>query len=390
MTAFLMTVFWLGAGMLLYLTAGYPLWVFLRARIAPRPVAAEDIVPHITVLIPAHNEAGVMREKLENTLALDYPADRMDIFVASDGSTDGTQEIARAAGGDRIRLLDLPRRGKTAALNAAVQQARGEILVFTDADCLLRKDALRKLVKPFADPEVGGVAGNFYYSHDPGDNIGEAAHWNLDRRIKCRQSAAGSITSATGQLYAVRRERFDPIPVGVSDDFFVSANVVRSGYRLVFAPDAVARGPGVDDSAAEFRRKLRVFAIGFRALWRLRALCNPLRYGFYAVQIITQKVLCRLLAVPAAMLLFASAALWPVSSWCRAACIAQCVFHGLAGLGWIFRRTPVGRFKLWSMPRAFDLTALAGLVGLFRAWGRMRGDAWTPRRVEGGLSCESC
>lgn len=371
---------WLG-----FILVLYPLWLAARAHWIRRPIKRDvSMRPRVSLIIAAHNEAAGMLEKLQNTAALDYPADRWEAIIADDGSTDHTAGQVLAFGHPHIRLIRLPRGGKTHALNAAVREATGDVLVFTDADSLLKPDALQALTAPFSDTSVGGVAGNFYYRGECGDNIGERAHWTGDRRFKQWQSESGSVTSATGQLYAIRTRLFREIPSGVSDDFYVSAGVVQAGYRLVFAPEARAFGPGNASSSAEFRRKLRVFAIGYRGAWTLRRLANPFRYGFYAVQFVTQKALYRLMGVPALALWAASAGAASAHPVFRLLFLGQCAFHMLALFGWMGRRYEWARFKGFAFPYAFDLTAWAGLCGLFRALTVGDGDAWTPQRKDAG------
>ena len=202
-------LFWGSAGLLLYTYVGFPALVLLRGALARRPYLTADVTPDVTVVVAVHNEAEVIGEKIDNLLALDYPPEGLAIVIASDGSDDGTDEIVRARSGRRLRLLSLPRAGKARALNAAVTEAGGEVLVFTDANSIFRPDAVRALVRPLADPAVGGVAGNQVYlsstSNDASD-VGEQGYWNFDRMLKVAQSRAGSVTGATGAIYAIRRE----------------------------------------------------------------------------------------------------------------------------------------------------------------------------------------
>ena len=197
----------------------------------------------------------------------------------------------------RVRVLDLPRLGKAAALNAAVAASTGEILVFSDANTAYAPDAIRQLVRSFADPEVGGVAGNQVYlpasaedgPFDPAAatavGAGERSYWDFDRLVKEAESLGGSVISATGAIYAMRRELFRPVPDGVTDDFVTSTRVVAQGRRLVFEPAAVALEPVAGSSGREYRRKVRIMTRGLRGVAVARGLLDPRVHGFYSVQL---------------------------------------------------------------------------------------------------------
>src|SRR6185295_3920031 len=226
----------------------------------PRPIvaAAQGFAPSVSLIVAAHDEAGVIERKLDNALALDYPRSRLEVIVASDGSTDATNALVRRHAAPEVRLLALPRGGKNATLNSAVRAARGEILVFTDADAMLGADALRQLVAPFADPAVGAVAGERRQAgHD--DSARKRALWTAKRGLREALSRGGSATAAEGQLHAIRRELFRELPRDVNDDFFISAQAVLAGLRLVYAPGAVSEPFAASTAlSAPFGRKVRL------------------------------------------------------------------------------------------------------------------------------------
>ena len=304
MTTFL---FWAALGIVAYTYVLYPLLLMLRALFYSRPVRLADITPSVTVIVCARNEVEGIGDKLKNLACLDYPRDRLDILIASDGSTDGTDDVVRRC--QDVRLLPLPRRGKISTLNAAVAEATGEILVFSDANSMYAPNAVRALVRPFADASVGGVAGAQRYL--PGDGKadgagGERAYWSLDRQLKEWQSRAGSATSATGAIYAIRRSLFREVPLGVTDDFAISTKVVAQGYRLLFCSEAVAYEPVAASDRTEFGRKVRIMTRGLSGVVARRELLNPFCHGFYAIQLFSHKVLRRLVAVPLLLLLLLS------------------------------------------------------------------------------------
>lgn len=393
-----LVVFWLSAALLAWTYVGFPLVLALRAALRPRrpsPLDAldggetnatdEPLLPCVSYVIALHNERAVIEAKLANIEATDYPRDRLQVIAASDGSNDGTNEcIDRHAGPTRIELLELPRVGKNAALQAGVSTADGEILFFSDADSLLEPQALRRIVSRFCDPTVGGVAGDYRYEDGPLEGRGERAYWGVDRLWKTLQSRGGSVTSATGQIYAIRRSVFEPVPDGVTDDFFVSTGAVAAGLRLVFEPEAVARGPVANSVGAEFRRKVRLMARGFASVWQRRALLDPRRTGFYAIQLLSHKLLRRLAGLPLAGLLLSTPALIDVHPIYPLALAGQICIHGLAALGWLQRYHPDGQSRLLSLPLFFDMVHLAGLVALVHALlGRQR-HGWVPERTTAG------
>ncbi|MGH3452345.1 MAG: glycosyltransferase family 2 protein [Haloechinothrix sp.] len=377
------TLFWSAAGALGYTYVLFPLLLLLRAALRPRPHAAGEVTPAVTIVIAAHNEAAGISAKLGNLLSLDYPDERLEIVIASDGSEDGTDEIVRSFEERGVRLLSLPRVGKAAALNAAVATATGEILVFSDANSIYAPKALRALVRPFAAPPVGGVAGDQRYVSEQAAAAvasGEQRYWDLDRLLKSAESRAGNVISATGAIYAVRRSLFRPVPAGVTDDFFTSTGVIEQGRRLVFARDAVAYEPVAKTGDVEFGRKVRVMTRGLRGVFLRRALLDPRRHGFYAVQLLTHKLLRRVMVFPLAVTAVTSPLLWPRGRLYRAATMAQGALYGLGGAGFLLAEKPLGRRKVFSLPMFFCFVNVAAVMA---AWNLIRGrriDRWEPRR----------
>ena len=279
------SVFW-GAGATIVATyAVFPVGLLVRGALMRRPVRSAAIEPSVSIIIAARNEAADIGRRLENLAALDYPRDRLEVVIASDGSEDATAAIVARWAERGVRLLDLPRVGKADALNAAVAASTGEILVFSDANSMFAPDAVRALVRRFADPEVGGVAGDQRYeAAATGDALaeGERGYWDLDRLLKIAESRAGNVVSATGAIYAIRRSLFRPVATGVTDDFYTSVQVVAQGRRLVFARDAVAFEPPAKSGGDEFGRKVRIMTRGLRGTILMRELLDPRRHGFYA------------------------------------------------------------------------------------------------------------
>jgi cellulose synthase/poly-beta-1,6-N-acetylglucosamine synthase-like glycosyltransferase len=380
-----MVAFWGAVAVLAYTYAGFPLLVLARAAVRPRPYRTGDVRPPVSVLIAAHNEATAIGPKLESVLAAAYPGGRREVIVASDGSDDGTEEVVRRYEDRGVRLLALPRVGKAAALNRAIAVATGEVLVFTDANSALEPDAVTALVRPFADPTVGGVAGDQRYRRR-GDEAavtgGERRYWDFDRLLKVAESRAGNAISATGALYAVRRELVGEVPEGVTDDFATSTGVIAAGARLVFAPDAVAWEPVAASGEVEFGRKVRVMTRGLRGVLVRRELLDVRRHGFYAVQLVSHKVLRRLMVVPLAVLAVASPALWRRGRLYRLATVGQVLFYGAGAAGLLAgssgRRRARGR--LLAIPAFFCLVNAASVKACWNLVTGRRIDRWEPQR----------
>jgi cellulose synthase/poly-beta-1,6-N-acetylglucosamine synthase-like glycosyltransferase len=378
--------FLLRAGFLLlaYTMAVFPVLVLVRGALRRRDPQIARIEPTVSIVIAARNEAAGIGRKMENLETLDYPRDRLEVLVASDGSTDGTNAIVEAYADRGIRLLALPRLGKAAMLNEAVAAAKGEILVFTDANSQFAPDALRELMAPFADRTVGGVAGDQRYAPAGGGTAeGERRYWDYDRLLKHAESRAGNVISATGAIYAIRRALFEPVPEAVTDDFVVSTGVIERGRRLVFAPTAIAYEEVAPTTEVEFGRKVRIITRGLRAVIHRRRLLDPRRSGFYSVQLLSHKVLRRLLAVPLAAVAVGSVTLWREGTRYRLATIGQLAFYGAAVVGLLERPRALARHPLFALPAFFCMTNVAALLAALNVVRGRSIDRWEPARHDG-------
>jgi glycosyltransferase involved in cell wall biosynthesis len=377
-------VFW---GSLLAVVGTYlafPLLALVRSAVRPQEHRESPDQPSLTVVIAAHDEAAGIAAKLDSVLAAGYDPLRLDVVVAADGCLDDTERVVAGYAGRGVRLLALPRVGKAAALNAAVATSRADVLVFTDANGLLAPGALAALVRPFADPGVGGVAGDQRYAADaPGDGIatGERSYWSFDRLVKRAESRAGNVISATGALYAVRRSLFQPVAEGVTDDFYVSTAVIVAGSRLVFARDAVVHEPVAPSGNAEYARKVRILTRGLQGVLLRRELLDPRRHGFYSVQLLAHKVLRRLMVFPLAALLASSVAARHRGPWFRLLALGQATFYaaGAAGLG--LGRSGRGCPRALAVPAYFCLVNVAALRAVLNVARGRRIDRWEPART---------
>jgi poly-beta-1,6-N-acetyl-D-glucosamine synthase len=361
-------LFWLALLVVLYAYAGYPALIALLAWLRPgRPIGKASISPPVSVIVIARNEETALDEKLANCLALDYPADRLEVLVVSDGSEDRTAAIAAGFAPRGVRLLDLERAGgKAAALNRAVPQASGEVLLLTDARQRLDAGALRSLVAHFADPSVGAVSGELHLAPPtaPSASAGVGAYWSFEKMVRRAESRFDSTVGVTGAIYALRKELFRPLDERtILDDVAIPMEVVLRGYRVLFEPGAAAWDRIPQDAAREYRRKVRTLAGNYQ-LVRLRpALLDP-RRNRLLWQLVSHK-LARL-AVPWCLLvlLLTSAVLAPRGEPYRTALLGQLALYLLAGLATVFQRR--GRApRLLSMPYAFVLLNVAAGAALF-------------------------
>jgi cellulose synthase/poly-beta-1,6-N-acetylglucosamine synthase-like glycosyltransferase len=252
--------FWVAVGALAWTHVGYPLAAAAVGRLRPRLVRRGEIEPHVSVIVAAHDEETVIERRLANLLALDYPADKIEIVVASDASTDRTDELVEAVGqrDSRIRLLRCPRGGKVAAQNLAVRQTSGEILAFSDANALWERDALRRLVRNFGDPDVAYVCGKLRLERPDGTNR-EGVYWRYELWLRENESRLGSVTGGNGSIYAVRRSDYVEVDPRFGHDLAFPYLMVQRGRRAVYDPEAVATEKPPRDVEDEYARKVRMF-----------------------------------------------------------------------------------------------------------------------------------
>jgi len=291
----------------------YPLLVWLLSLVRPVPELDSDThLPSVSMLIVVRNGGKLIGAKLENALAVDYPRDKLEVVVYSDGSTDDTEHVAaRHLGDGRVKLLVArEHKGKTAGINQAIKSCAGEIVLFSDADALLKEDAVRRLVHHFRETRIGGVCGQRVLSKDDAEHKDAQSRFiRFDSWIKQLESRVGSISSNDGKIYAIRRALFRPIAEAVTDDLYACLTIVGQHYRFVFEPSAVAwiKVPSRNRSH-ELSRRRRIVCRGLRGIYLMRNLLNPTRYGFYSVSIFCNKVLRRVL--PFFIILLVASSAW--------------------------------------------------------------------------------
>jgi cellulose synthase/poly-beta-1,6-N-acetylglucosamine synthase-like glycosyltransferase len=287
-------LFWCVLAAIVYVYLGYPLAIVLLSKLYRREIKIGTFEPSITILIAAYNEEVCIRKTIENKLDLNYPKERMEIIVISDASTDRTDEIVREFSGGCVRLIrQEPRNGKTAALNRAVQEAAGDILVFSDANSLYEKDALSHLVKNFHDPEVGYVTGKMVYANPDGAIIGDgcSSYMRYENFLRHYETKVGSVVGVDGGIDAVRKMLFQPMRPDQIPDFVLPLRVIEQGFRVAYEPMAVLREQTLKTSIDEYKMRVRV---SLRSLWAIRdmiSLLNIFKYGLFSLEFISHKIL---------------------------------------------------------------------------------------------------
>jgi cellulose synthase/poly-beta-1,6-N-acetylglucosamine synthase-like glycosyltransferase len=372
-------IFWLAIGLVMYTYVGYAALVGVLARLRPhRPIAAalpdDPYTPPVTLIIPAYNERVVIERKIANCRAFDYPLAQLHLLFVTDGSNDGTPELLATY--PDVTVLHAPNRmGKPAAMNRAMRFVQGNaptpITIFTDANTEVNAAAIRRMVRHFADPAVGCVAGEKRVHAavaDQAASSGESLYWRYESAVKRWESTLGNVMGAAGELFAIRSDCYAPLPEdALIDDFVLSFRIAMQGKRLVYEPDAYALEQGSASIAEEWKRKRRIAAGGLQSILWLTPLLNPLRYGLLSWQYISHRVL-RWTVTPLALALLLPMNVW--LAWRRGGLYtfllaAQGLFYGGAWLGWRLETRRI-RWKPLFVPFYFTLMNLAVFAGALR------------------------
>ncbi len=375
-------IFWLAVGALFYVYAGYPLLVYLVSLISPKKIKRAAIEPNVTILITAYNEEKAIRAKLENTLQINYPKGKLEVLVASDGSTDKTDEIVKEFARYNVKLFRQEGRvGKTITQNNAVEQASGEIILFSDATTNYKIDVLQEILPNFADEKIGCVAGKLVYVDESASNVGKGAksYWNYETFLKQAESNACSLIGASGCLYAVRKSAYKPMYAEACSDFLICTVIYEQGLRSIYEPNAVCTEDTNNQTDKEMQMRVRVISQTFTDLWRNRQMLNPLRSGFYAIELLSHKVLRY--AVPLFLLFIfaANTILARNSIFFEIIFLLQIAFYFLAFLGWLIEKTGA-KIGVFAIPHYFVLANLASVFGFYKFLRGERYAAWEPIR----------
>ena len=361
-------------GSLVYMYIGYPILLMLLSKLINRKETDEfnsdpsDRLPTVSLIIAAYNEESIIEEKIKNSVALDYPKELFEVVIASDGSDDKTNSIVThyAEQCDLINFIKYQRRqGKAHALNEGVVHSKGEILVFSDANVIYEKNAIKEIVQKFLDPEIGGVCGKvLLYSSASNEAGGESLYMKYERFIHKHESIIKTMIGTDGAMYAVRRELYSPLPSSaIVDDFIIAMKVAGQGYRVVYADSAQGYEKSAPSIESEFKRKVRIFAGGFQSALFLRHILNPLKDPFLAVGFFSHKLLRWSSPFFLLCVLLSNISLLGDLFYLYLF-VLQLAFYGCALLGYFFpkhRKAPIVYFPLY-----FSMINLAALLGFFR------------------------
>jgi cellulose synthase/poly-beta-1,6-N-acetylglucosamine synthase-like glycosyltransferase len=375
-------VFWLSVAALIYTYVGYLILLLILSAIKGKPVRRLDYTPKVSVIIAAYYEERDLAAKLENTLALDYPKSHLEIIVTSDCSSDRTDEIALSFASKGVRLhRQTQRLGKTAAQNAAAELAQGEILLFSDATTNYRPDVLNVMVPSFADKDVGCVTGRVIYTADTESHVGQGtrSYWSYEFLLKKNESALGSLIGVCGCMYAVRKSAYVPLYHEACSDFVIAPMMVKQGLRAIYEPSAVCMEEPNVQANKELAVRVRIITQTFADLWRNRDMLNPLTRGFYAIQLLSHKVMRYLAPVFLFVAFVASAFLAPNNLLYALIFGCQVAFYAAAGVSWVFEKVGL-KSSLLVLPQYFVITNLASLLAFIKLVRGERYVRWEPVR----------
>jgi cellulose synthase/poly-beta-1,6-N-acetylglucosamine synthase-like glycosyltransferase len=382
-------LFWCAALMLVHTYFLYPLSLFVLDGMAQvihnirgmrsgpdgRPNRRRAPLPSVSLVVAAYNEASCIQQKLENSLALEYPVEKFEVLIGSDGSSDGTDALVRQCPDTRVRLSPAPRAGKTTVLNRCIPMAKGDIVVLSDANTMIDPDAVRQLVRHFEDPEVGAVCGKLKLYNPTKQDYEESAYWSYESLIKMYEGRRGAVVGANGGLYAIRRTLFTALPPStIVDDFVIPLRILEKGFKVLYEEKAVAHEETTEDYGKEFGRRARIAAGNFQSLRMVPGLLLPTA-GFPAFAFWSHKLLRWCAPALMAAALLANLFLLD-STFYRVTLFGQAMFYALAYLGreGVLKRGTAKRVA--SVAYYFVTMNLAIVVGFWRFLRNAQKAAW--------------
>jgi biofilm PGA synthesis N-glycosyltransferase PgaC len=374
MTQFALYLFWIGSTIIFYTYVGYGFVIYALSKLRNHKTFSVQLkdqdLPAVTILIAAYNEEQYIENKLNNTLALDYPKEKLSIYCVTDGSTDHTPELVKKF--HAVKLFhEFQRKGKIHAVNRVMKFVTTPIVIFCDANTDLNTASIKNIVRHFQDPEVGGVAGEkriFKKTEDNASGSGEGLYWKYESFLKRKDSEVYSVVGAAGELFSIRTSLYEaPSENIIIEDFYLSLNIAANGSRFIYEPQAFAIETASASVAEEWKRKVRICAGGFQAMIKLKRLLNPFKYGMLSFQYISHRVLRWTLAPLFLPLVLISSSLLAIqgSRFFALITFLQIIFYGFAGLGFLFRNKNVS-IKGFFVPYYFAVMNLSVYAGFVR------------------------
>lgn len=376
-------LFWIGIAIVVYTYVGYGLIIYFLNKLIGRNKntdnQADNFYPEVTLMVAAYNEERFIESKIVNSLSLDYPADKLNLWIVADGSTDRTVEIAQNFP-TVITFHSPERKGKIHAVNRVMKSVKTPIVIFSDANTVLNKDAIKNIARHFKDEKVGGVAGEKQIVDNTSDNAsgsGEGLYWKYESALKKMDSNLTTAIGAAGELFALRTELYhETEPDTLIEDFVTSMRIVAKGYRFVYEPEAYAVETASATIKDEWKRKVRISAGGIQALVRLPELLNPFRYGLICWQYVSHRVLRWTLA-PLALpvILITNIFLFNQSLFYKVCLLGQLAFYSIALLGHLLRDKKIS-LKGFFVPYYFSMMNLSVFAGVLRLIRKQQSVVW--------------
>lgn len=295
----LKVIFWSSLTIIIFVTLVYPVMIYILSLFIRKQEVLWNGEPTVSLIIAAYNEESVIKEKLENSLKLDYPNEKLEIIVASDGSIDRTNEIVASFGDKGVKLYKYDRMGKTGIQNETVKKAKGEILVFSDANGMYKEDAIKKIIRNFEKDKIGCVCGQLIYEDEDVSAAGvtESAYWDYEKSLKTAESKLSSLIGANGSIYAIRKNDYIELDNSLISDLVEPLEIVKKGKKVKYEPDAISIEKSSSSMNMEFTRKVRILTRSIKGILHMRSLFNPFKFGLFSVQLFVHKMLRYLMPI---------------------------------------------------------------------------------------------
>lgn len=361
-------IFWLSIIWIVYAYIGYLLILMIMTKFKKKEIIKDDdFIPSVSLIIAAYNEEKVIEKKIKETLKLDYPKEMLEIIVASDACDDKTDQIVNDFADRKVVLVRQDRRkGKTAVQNLAASKARGEVLVFSDATTIFKRDALRKLVRNFKDPSVGCVGGEEHFLKSDKEISEEASFfWKYEQFLRRIESDFHTLIAVSGCVFAIRKELYEPLEESLAEDFALPLKIGSMGFRVVYEKEAIAYEKASMDTKTELTRKTRIVSKGMNVLFKMRHLLNPFKYPLLSFQLISHKIFRWLTPLFMMLLFMSNITLLNASAWFFILGMLQLNFYLLALAGYLLKDY-VHKPKLLRLIYHFCIVNLAAFWGIVK------------------------
>jgi cellulose synthase/poly-beta-1,6-N-acetylglucosamine synthase-like glycosyltransferase len=374
-------VFWFFTSIVWFIYCGYPITLLLLTFLSKKNVVKKSILPEISIIIPVYNESKNIAKTIENKLNLNYPQDKLSIFVISDASTDKTNDIVRKYQSKGVKLLTLSqRKGKTAAINLVMPKIKSGIVIFSDGNSLYDKNAVSKLVSNFADPTVGYVSGKMLYGNPKQNSMGEgcSTYMKYENFIRILESKCGSIVGVDGGIDAFRSQLYFEMPNDALPDFVLPLKVIEQGYRVIFEPKAILHEESLPDIQDEYRMRVRVSLRAFAALYMMKSLFNPFKYGLFSFQLFCHKLLRYLAGFFLFFIFLSNIFIASSHAFYIVTLILQIIIYLLGTIGYLLKEKNTTAYTY--IPFYFMLLNTSSLVAFLQFCAGKKKTIWEPRK----------